>query len=505
MTTSNDFYKTTTNKRRSIVEMTSSQARKFLLEQESYCNISLPSYFSFEALLQDVANFLKGKALSDHPKADQLVNHRLLNNKDGLYGWRPLELIHPAIYVSLVNQITEDSGWTTILERLHEFQSIDNIHCLSLPGKSLTPKSDTAEQISHWREQIEQKSVALSLEYEFLARTDVTDCYGSIYTHSIPWALHTKEVAKANRSDYDLIGNVIDKHIRCLQQGQTNGIPQGSALMDFMAELVLGYADSELSKALKNKTDFQFKILRYRDDYRIFVHTKRDGETILKQLTEVLIDLGLRLNRTKTYISDEVVQSSIRDDRLDWILRNNSDHNLQTQLLIIHDHCKAFPNSGTAVSALTEYYKRICDESSGIPNELLQLVSITVDIAFRNPKTYRVCAAILSNLVNYFETKEEKIRIVDGIRNKFSRIPNTGYLDIWLQTVSHKFGGDVDINEALCQLVRGENCHIWNNEWISAPGLVKAMDLSKIVDRDRLNDMDPFVPPDEVELFADAY
>ena len=78
--------------------------------------------------------------------------------------------------------------------------------------------------------------------------TDITDCYGSIYTHSIPWALHTKEKAKKEKATKKLIGNIIDFLLQKMSYDQTNGIPQGSVLMDFIGEIVLGYADLELTK-----------------------------------------------------------------------------------------------------------------------------------------------------------------------------------------------------------------------------------------------------------------
>ncbi len=99
-----------------------------------------------------------------------------------------------------------------------------------------------------------------------------TDCYGSIYTHSVPWAIHTKPIAKllSSRTNYSLIGNLIDKHLRDMAFGQTNGIPQGSVLMDFIAEMVLGYADSEISIRIQEANIEDYHIIRYRDDYRIF-------------------------------------------------------------------------------------------------------------------------------------------------------------------------------------------------------------------------------------------
>jgi hypothetical protein len=39
-----------------------------------------------------------------------------------------------------------------------------------------------------------------------------------------------------------------------MNNGQTNGIPQGSVLMDFIAEMVLGYIDECLSGCLNANT-----------------------------------------------------------------------------------------------------------------------------------------------------------------------------------------------------------------------------------------------------------
>ena len=65
-----------------------------------------------------------------------------------------------------------------------------------------------------------------------------------------------------------------------MQYGQTNGIPQGSVLFDFIAEMVLGYADSQVSEVLASNDITDYKILRYRDDYRIFCNRKDELEKI---------------------------------------------------------------------------------------------------------------------------------------------------------------------------------------------------------------------------------
>ena len=102
-------------------------------------------------------------------------------------------------------------------------------------------------------ESFEKESIKLSLDYNCLLITDISNCYGSIYTHSIAWSLHSngREGAKRDRNNKNLLCNAIDVIIQNISYGQTNGIPQGSVLMDFIAEVVLGYADSILSDKIK--------------------------------------------------------------------------------------------------------------------------------------------------------------------------------------------------------------------------------------------------------------
>ena len=492
---------------RSIIELSCDEARAFLLKQESYCTISLPQYFQFDGLLCGIAGVLGKKSLSDFrscsPRDLDGVNHLILNNKDGQYAWRPLELIHPALYVSLVNNITQEDHWKLICDRFRQFANDPKINCLSLPIESMTDEKDKAELVIQWWRDVEQKSIELALDYEFVIQTDIVDCYPAIYTHSIAWALHTKPKAKANRDDKNLIGNIVDSHIQDMRQGQTNGIPQGSVLMDLIGEMVLGYADTELMEQIEQQGIEDYRILRFRDDYRIFVANRQDGERILKCLAQVMIELGLKLNPTKTDISGEVLRSSIKDDKFSWMFRRQSDRNLQRHLLIIYDQSMKYPNSGSLEIALNSYYKRICGiEEYYCP---LPLISIVVDIAYRNPRTYPIASAILSKLLSFLETSGEKQTVIEKIKRKFSQLPNTGHMEIWLQRISHSFAPDTVFNEALCKSVCQKDDPIWNSEWISYKDLRMVIDAKKIVHQGKLHEMSPVISVEEVVLFRSKY
>jgi RNA-directed DNA polymerase len=348
-----------------IIELTHDEAREYLLKSKSYCNLNLPPYIDFTKLLVKLGKKLQGKDLKTFIKSNSKpaklddLNHVIHNNKDGKYAWRPFTLIHPACYVSLVHTITEANKWKEITDRFKLFQANQQLKCFSLPVKSLTKEKDKAEQISHWREEVEQQSIQLALDFGYLFQTDIADCYSSIYTHSIAWALHDKEIAKQNIGDPAFIGNAIDSAIQNFSHRQTNGIPQGSELMDFIAEMVLGYADMQLSEKIKEAQITDYKILRYRDDYKIYVNNPQEGKGILKLLNSVLMDLSLKLNPSKTTETDDLIRGSIKSDKLYWLKQKNRKLNLQDDLLRIHELSQEFPHSGSLDIALYSYLGRI--------------------------------------------------------------------------------------------------------------------------------------------------
>jgi hypothetical protein len=251
---------------RSILELSHDKVRAYFLKGKSYCNFDLPSYFKFGGILSKINEVIEGKKLSDFkqskPNDFDDVNYTVLQNKDGRFSWRPMQLIHPALYVSLVHNLTIEENWKLICGRFKGFTDNPKIECISLPRESLSEDSEKAEQITNWWLEVEEKSIELALDYECLFHIDITDCYGFIYTHSVAWALHDKDFMKKmeNRplKNPSLLGNIVDCHLQDMSHGQTNGISQGSVLMDFIAEMVLGYADFLLSEKIgKDITDYK--------------------------------------------------------------------------------------------------------------------------------------------------------------------------------------------------------------------------------------------------------
>ena len=496
-------------KNQSVIDLDSVSACEYFLKSESYCNIDLPPYYNFQKVLDNTytvylrLSTAKGSkftnfASSKEAKNLEDINHHIYANKGGDLSWRDFQIIHPLLYVHLVTILTELNNWKKITKRFEDFRRNHRIQCLSIPSQSLTNESDKAEQVSNWWKNIEQKSIELSLEYSYLYDTDIADCYGSIYTHSIAWAIETKEIAK-NERGFHLLGNEIDAVIGWMQQGQTNGIPQGSNLMNFIAEIVLGYIDEQLSMQIEKSGITDYKILRYVDDYRIFVNNPTEGSTILKILSEKLLEMGMRLNSSKTRKSDDVISTAIKPDKLEWLTTSQFITNYQQLLLVLREHSKKHPNSGTLKKQLQIFYEKIKSENIH-PDSILTLVSIVTDICYKNPATYTVCFAIISKLLSFEVDQVKKNHIIDAVYKKFQQLPNTGFMQIWFKRMIKDSREDLSFNEKLCLYLQ-DPFSLWNNDWIKNPDLKKALEDNLIVNMDKFKSLDTVIQSNEFALF----
>ena len=405
---------------KTVLELSTAKALDYFLQSSNYSTIAFPIYFDFKKILEFVKAKIGSKDFSaclkdkkKFPSDYDNVSYHLLMNKDGRYAYRPLQLVNPYLYYFLVREITKTSNWKFLIKRFKEFEN-PNCEVVSIPMiKDAKDKSIMATTIKSWWEHIEQKSVELSLEYKYIFITDITNCYGSIYTHSISWALHGMEYSKEHREEKNL-GKLIDTYIMGMQYGQTNGIPQGSVLFDFIAEIVLGYADLLLYEDLQKEGIVNYKVLRYRDDYRIFSNSKEEIERIAMKLQTILGILNLQINSSKTKLSEDVVEASIKEDKLHYIAnvpiykRSRSLFNtLQQELLFILQFSKKYPNSGTLSKLLSKFLKRLVGIDK-LEEDISVLSAIVVEIAMNSPKIYNLVVSILSNLINQLDSTADR-------------------------------------------------------------------------------------------------
>lgn len=512
-----------------LLSLSSNDARTFFIKTDSYFSGELPKYFHFTKMLHNIGKLYETYK-KDIPinkcKDYEDVNFAMYTNKDGNYAWRKFQLINPILYVDLVHCITDKNNWEIIVNRfktLHYFCQKDII-CTSIPVvERNTYRRNSGKQILEWWEKTELGAVALAQEFPIVVTTDIADYYPSIYTHSLSWALHGIQVAKSNKNNNQLLGNIIDKKIQNMQNGQTNGIPQGSIIMDFLAELILAYADFLLCKCLKLNKELKskFKILRYRDDYKIFVHSKFDGELIIKELSKTLLKLNLKLNSSKTDFYDNVIYGAIKKDKI-YAINNDyvyKEGDVYKTLLRIINFQQLFQNS----RQMAKYLLKINEDiSSGIlqKNNPLNnehvidaIIGICVTLALKNPAISINCLQIVSTILEHLSEKKAQ-SIIKNMIHRFASVPHSEFVTLFIQRIILPYNYEEEFHGNIYKCVYDtqnglRNIHIdlWNNAWLKdAPRIFRdKIRKEKFIHERIIKNMKKSMSKDELDIFSKYY
>jgi hypothetical protein len=489
-----------------VTSMSSVDARKYFLKSSSYSDLELPHYFDFAPLLHHVSLILGNVTLDEYVVAGKNVaelsdvNYTLHHNRDGAFAVRPYQFINPALYVSLAHEITRPDAWKRIINRFRAFAADPRLSVAGIPTEHNGNQADRCAMVRSWYHGMEQQSISYSLSYRHLFTTDISDCHGSIRPSSVVRALHGLEMRRTKLSNPFLLGNVIANHLRMIAGPTGCGLPSGTMLMNFVSELVLGYVDQQLMESVKRaegSSSWDFKVIRFRDDYRIFVNSPLLGNRLLTLLSEALASMGMKLSADKTRIFDDVITGSIKADKLDWLYRPPC-RDLKNSLIAIRKFGLLHPNSGSLIKALS-HCLGFLDASRHVGSSL-PLIAIVADIMSKSPRTYPLGCALISRLLGNDCSATQVLHTLSAVLRKCGQFPNTGLLKIWLQRVAYARSVELPTDEPLCHIVHGDECALWNSKWLSIP-LNYAILRPRIVDMARLSAQTPEIHRREVCMF----
>jgi magnesium/nickel/cobalt transporter corA len=623
------------NDKKYLINVSSEEAREYFLQSSNYFSLKLPSYFDVNYLLEYAESHLGTRNLAaqnflfEEKKYSKIsdINYLLMQNKNSL-SYRPFKLIHPLLYLDFVNYITKKDNWEIIQKRFNELRVKigTKIECKSYQYLKNTSNKNLSLALEFWKE-IEQVSIKLSLNYNYLLQTDISDFYSRIYTHTIPWAMANEKTAKSDKlntfnknetikqklylwgrikknnvtdfmitgnyflqSKEDInqiiidnikglmlsslleiqekwintylktrlikkmlkIGNDCDSKFQQMNYNETVGIPQGNALSDFFAEMLLTYIDMLLVQKIADiEPNLEYRILRYRDDYRIFTLTEEDAHLIKKELVLLLQRHKLSINEKKTIITADIITNSMKPEKIYWIendpvIRSNNLKNkylykvsIQKHLLLIRIFAEKYPNNGQLIRALNEFADRITGlnvedfENNG--TNITVLIAILIDILKKNPKMTDSIVILLSiliekidyevkydeflkpieneNIHNYeLDDKQNKINVVNALIKKLTKNENNSYLEIWLQRIIVKFIKDNNTSnnktykkqstDVLVRVVNDiiekskTNEMIFNEVWLKEQYRI---DLNEFIKLDKIDELDAVVKKEEIQ------
>ncbi|QQD12344.1 RNA-directed DNA polymerase [Sphingobacterium sp. UDSM-2020] len=207
---------------------------------------------------------------------------------------RVLNIPNPFSQIQLTEVIT--LNWSDIQNKLND-------STISFSKPYYNPFSNRAFITKKNFGDFTKERLISSADMLFEVKTDISRFYNSIYTHSIPWALHGKMEAKQNRTDKNLLGNKLDKILREGNYGQTIGIPIGPDTSLIISELI----HSEIDKTIQS-TFPKIKFLRYIDDLYAYCDKLSDAEIFIKKYQILLTEHQLELNEEKTIITEKIFE-----------------------------------------------------------------------------------------------------------------------------------------------------------------------------------------------------
>lgn len=528
-------------KAKTVLSLKSSEALDYFMSTRQFHAFELPEYFDFTQVLDYVRKSIGNKSYDEciiQSAADlQNVNFDIMLNKDGRYAVRPLMLSNPFLYYFIAREICQAKNWTAIKNCFKHYR-VPTITSCALPVIPDEVESfHESTIILNWWNEVEQKSIELSMDYRYMFVTDITNCYGTINPETIDWALSMKDTPYATDKNHAMARNLIT-YLRDIQQGRNMGIPQGSNIYNLIAEIILGYSDLLLHQQLESmKVDY--KVLRYRDDYRIFCNDRDTLEQISYVLQRVLESLNFRMNSNKTKISDSIITDSIKRDKL-WYIENTPIFNkkgvdfdsVEKHLLYILLFGRKFPNGGQIRIMLSDLDKRIekhlkslewedvelnlefcVDPMPGHEKDFMEerkkdiqnnyipggsvepMCAIAAQIALENVDACHYALKVASRLIDSLNDEKLKQQLRKKLYNRMIGRPNSTYTELWLQNMTYqadKHAHKCPYSARLCKVVMGDKHDLWNNSWLK-PELTIGFDQSSIVNQETLAKVTPII------------
>lgn len=173
-------------------------------------------------------------------------------------------------------------------------------------------------------------------KYNAMVQIDVSKCFDSIYTHSLPWAVIGKSQTKFHLGgSKSTFAGKFDAVMQQLNQNETNGIVIGPEFSRIFAEIILQSIDVDLERALlkgaelKHKVDYE--IFRYVDDYFVFFNEPSTELKVIEELQEILRTKKLAINtsKIKLYPKPIITEITIAKERISTLMNSQIDPNVE--------------------------------------------------------------------------------------------------------------------------------------------------------------------------------
>lgn len=208
---------------------------------------------------------------------------------------RVMGIPNPFAYYNLVCCIRDN--WDKIVAHFKaktegDSHKVSKIHLRKIKGKKCIFEMNYK---NHRTDDYPELDLRIGAKY--LVKADISNCFPSMYSHALPWALVGKKDSKENKEEEEWY-NRLDIRSRNMKNSETNGFLIGPHVSNLLSEIILVAVDESLRK----NDDGKLKYFRNIDDYSFYAKSRDEAEQFLVWLRGALREYGLSLNHKKTEI-----------------------------------------------------------------------------------------------------------------------------------------------------------------------------------------------------------
>lgn len=402
---------------------------------------------------------------------------------------RPMAIPEPFAYASLCKSIS--NNWNNLKlhfkdKTVHEKFKVSRIHLRKLYKKcelfEMNYKNFTKDG---------EPQQDILIRSRYIANADISNCFPSIYSHSLAWALVGKAYAKTHK-DVTNWFNQLDFHTRNVKFGETNGVLIGPHASNLLSEIVLVAVDSELVKQ-------GFKYVRNIDDYTCYVDSYENAERFFLCLSEELKKYELVLNSKKSKIIP-LPQATVKN----WLTKLNHFNFTNT-----------YTNSGKEAIRVKEL-KGFLDFAIGLmleENSDAAIINYAIKILSNkylgsNAKDYYIkqihhlvlLYPYLTSLLDHYVFEQHKIS-KEIIKNIAKDIYAYGFKKKIFEACSYsiywalKYGFDIEISTLKSDSINSSDCifmmisFLYDKKYNSKAYLKEYIEQAKVL---KINDFDQY-------------
>lgn len=205
---------------------------------------------------------------------------------------RTLALVNPVAQIFVARLIADN--WVEIRKHLRKSRYSLSVPEIVSDGIRAVPKPDF--------EAVARASLKVSSNFNHVLLSDISRFYGTLYTHTLPWAISGKNWCKQNLHKTAFkksLGNHLDIAVRKSQDNQTIGIPVGPDTSRILSEIVAVAVDDHTQMHLNLSSNQAF---RYVDDWYIGFDSYGESELAIETLATSCREFELEINTEKTKI-----------------------------------------------------------------------------------------------------------------------------------------------------------------------------------------------------------